>query len=280
MAVSEAISPQLPVGAGRTTHRLWPAEGTNITVTGSGMTTNLTPRPGGQGYSGMSAVSYGGGVTAGALQDNVGCYDLQGASAAAVGSGIAFNQRIRPVVQQVPQNMQSIGDYCARVVFMAKGGFLGDSNADIGLQVCAGTRFPSFTMFNDFTPGFQFGPRGPARVSFRARLIQGGGITVDTDVAAGFMANINPNTWNQYDVRIIGATKQGAGVIKCLVNGIQVLPDISMDPALNQIPAPFYAPNNSLFYSFGVVNRGADNSPHFYLRTMEFITGPSETACL
>ncbi len=278
----ESVSPLLPIGAGRAIHRIWPGSQARLTVTASGMTTNVAGRPGaGPDYSAMSAVSYGGGVTVGAIQNNIDCYDLQATGGGTpTGSAAAFTDNIQVPVGQFAQPMPAtLSLSCMRVLALMKGAFVADAGGDVGIQICQGGRFPSFTIFNDFTPGIQFGPRGPARASLRVRFAQAGGLTLDLDVAAAFMATINPNAWNLWEVRILGASNQSNAAIKCLCNGIQVVPTQVIDAAA-VIPGPWYVPNNSTGYTFGAVNRGDSNSPHLYVDGMEFMAGPNETSLL
>lgn len=278
----ETASPLLPIGAGRTVDKTWPGVQQNITNTAAGMTANITGRPGaGADYSGVTIVAYVGGAggAVGSNQDNVPCYNLTATSAGPAGNGMGWQDRVRSPIGKFTKLQPPSSLACWRMLALIKGGFVGDSGADVGLQICQGTRFPSNNIFADGTSGMQFGPRGVARASLRVRYVQAGPLTLDLDVAAGFMANINPNAWNLWEVRILGATNQSNAVLKCLCNGLQVIPDQVIDAA-GVLPGPLYAPNNSMFYTAGVVNRGADNSPNFYLGPVQWIAAPNETSLL
>lgn len=271
-----SVTPLLPVGAGRTSHRHWPSLNSTATI-GTTAGTQVTPRPGGSEFAQGTITSTGSGAAPAAFQDNVPCYDI-----GATGTGWAYGtgEKWFPLVTQLPAGADQLGCSCGRVVmFCSIAGAVGETGQDIGLQFGVGNAFGGSQLVHSLVAGWQFGPVGPGKVSFWSRAVNAG-VLVKTDVAAGFMAAIDVTQFNQYEMRILSATPQQAGVIKCLVNGIQVLPDISLDPAAAVVPPPRNTLNGTLGYSFGLARFTEANVPHCFVSSLDWMTAPNEVSLL
>ena len=280
-----AISPLLPIGAGRTVHKTYPAISAAQSIGMGGSTGNLTPRPGGLDYADITQGLFGGGGATTSVRTFRGTAAIRLTDTGAAGEGafIGFTDRFTPMIEANDAPFHTADVNCLSFAAILGGEFTADATQDVGLQLVAGGPAGGGEVFAGNTSGIQFGPRGPARVSLRVRLVNGGALTVDTDVAAGFMANINPNHWNEYEMRIIGAAQGTAAVLKCLVNGIQVIPDVSFAAAAALLPGVVKvgAPNNgSIGYVGTVVNLWSAASPALDMYRMSLYLGPNETSLL
>ncbi len=284
--MAETVSPLLPIGAGRTVHKVYPAIGTGRSIGQGGSTGNLTPRPGSVDYADISQGQFGigGATTSVRLVLGAGAIVLTDTAAAGEGAYLGFSDRFWPFIEALDGQFSTADVNCLRFTAILCGNFpAADHISDVGLQLVAGGPAGGGQVFNGTSSGIQFGPRGPARVSLRARLAQGGALTVDTDVSPAFMTSINPNHWNEYEIRVIGASKGTAAALKCFVNGVQVIPTVTFAAAAALLPGvqKVGAPNNGQVGFQGTVLNFYDaNSPSLAMFGMSLTMAPNETSLL
>lgn len=282
---TETASPLLPIGAGRTVHKVYPAIGTGRSLGQGGTTGNLTPRPGSVDYADIVQGSFGIGGATTSLRAILGtaAIVLTDTGGAGEGTFVGFGDYFWPFIEALDGSFSTADVNCLRFSAILAGAFAGDAASDVGIQIVPGGPTGGGQVFAGLSSGIQFGPRGPARVSLRVRRAQAGVLTVDQDVAPAFMASITPNHWNEYEVRILGASKGTAAALKCLVNGIQVIPTISFAAATALLPGVIKvgAPNNgSVGYVCSLVNLFDVNSPSLGIYGMSLSLAPNEISLL
>ena len=273
----ETVSPMLPNGAGRTEDWTYPGINQPLTKGASGATGYASARNQGPDFSIAAYTSYAGGTGVVDVQDGVKCYRLN--APAGQGASIIFGYYLNPLLTQLVVNQPLYSFNAMRIVMLMKGTYTADvGNAlDHGMCIGQGTNLPAFTMFNNVMAGIEFGPRANNRITLLARANQGGAVTLAQDVAANYMANIDPTKWNAYELRIISATDQTPAVLKPFINGVQVIPSIIWQPGVvlpDQVVTGGTGLNTSGF-KFGSVNLNCPNGTLAVGPTM-FHAAPNE----
>lgn len=273
---------QLPPGAGRMRHWVFPARGDDVANQNASPTANVSARAFGGDFGGNSSSVTGTATITKQVQNRALCYRMQTllATDAAILNFEIMNLLIEQQAAGFPgePHFGAHSFQCIIAYDTPQAGAI-PAGADLGLELTPGNVSSMNNGAN--RPGIMFGPVSDTQLGIRARFQFVAGYTVN-DAKTFAQCNItNINKFNLYELRVIGATGAASAQLFAYVNGQRAFGPYSFSTAAALLPG--YDSSGGGFFSLNWrVMNSQMQAPGYnlYINRAHSILAPTEQALI